>query len=145
MYQLPLTQAISFYDAFSLNFLWVWKRTCWNRNRLNWNGLNKKNVAVILYARKNWYILWQLWRMHQMKSISQFAPVLIHVMLVIIRRYRFCHVDDYNHVHYTVHHSFSKTMHKYCPATFTFYCARLSVNVINLLVFYHYVFCFGVK
>ena len=33
--------------------------------------------------------------------------------------------------------SFSKIRHKSCPTTLTFYCVRLPVNVINLLVFYH--------
>ena len=41
--------------------------------------------------------------MYQIKSILQFATVLIRVMLVIIQQYQFCCVDDYNHVHYTVH------------------------------------------
>ena len=41
--------------------------------------------------------------MYQMKGILQFAAVLIHVMLVIIRQYRFRCVDDYNHVHFTAH------------------------------------------
>ena len=97
-----LTQATLFCEA-KLNFSWVWKRTCWNRNRWNWNELNKANIAVILYGKKNWYILRRLWRMYQMKCILQFAPVLIHVMLVIIWQYQFCSVDCYNHVHYTAH------------------------------------------
>ena len=82
------------------NFSWVWKRTCWNRNRWNWNELNKANIAVTLYGKKNWYISRELWRMYQLKCILRFAPVFIHVMLVIIRWYQLYCVNDYNHVHY---------------------------------------------
>ena len=41
--------------------------------------------------------------MYQMKGILQFAAVPIYMMLVIIRQYQFCCVDEYNHVHYTAH------------------------------------------
>ena len=41
--------------------------------------------------------------MCQMKGILQFAPVLIRKILVIIRWYKFCCVDYYNHVNYTAH------------------------------------------
>ena len=85
------------------NFPWVWKRTCWNRNRYNWNELSNAHIAVIHYGKWNWYILRQLWRMYQMKCILQFAAVPIYVMLVIIRQYQFSCVDDYNHVHYAAH------------------------------------------
>ena len=97
-----LMQTIFLCEAI-FNFPWVWKRTCWNRNRYNWNELNNAHIAVIHYGKWNWYILRQLWRMYQMKCILQFAAVPIYVMLVIIRQYQFSCVDDYNHVHYTAH------------------------------------------
>ena len=97
-----LMQTIFLCEAI-FNFPWVWKRTCWNHNRYNWNELNNAHIAAIHYGKWNWYILRQLWRMYQMKCILQFAAVPIYVMLVIIRQYQFSCVDDYNHVHYTAH------------------------------------------
>ena len=64
----PLMQAISSCEAIFI-FSWVWKRTCSNRNRYNWNELNNANIAIIHYGKRNWYILRQLWRMYQMKDI----------------------------------------------------------------------------
>ena len=79
----PLIQTIFLCEAI-FNFPWVWKRTCWNRNRYNWNELKNANIAVTHYGKRNWYILRQLWRMYQMIGILQFAVVPIYVMLVII-------------------------------------------------------------
>ena len=39
--------------------------------------------------------------MYQINGILQFPAVDIHVMLVILRQYQFCCVDDYNYVRYT--------------------------------------------